>query len=414
MLTLVYMMNNVDRQILIILLEPIKADLGLNDTQLGLLTGIAFAIFYSTLGIPVAIWADRGNRRNIVALALTIWSSMTALSGFAQNFWHLLLARMGVGIGEAGGTPPSTSMIADLYGPEERATALGIYTTGVGLGILVGFGLGGLISELYGWRVAFFIAGVPGLLLAILVRFAVREPLRGFADDKTLSSNAPSTLETLSFIKRQSSYLLLLAGCLCVSIYLSAYLVFVPSFLQRTYNLSPSEVAIPLGLLIGILSSIGTVVLGRLCDHLSKNDKRWRPWIIALSSAMAVPFFLLFLQASTPVAAYVYYAPTCFVGLVYASIAYTASQELVLVQMRAFASAFTLFCITLIGIGFGPGITGVLSDYFAQNGADRPLGLALTTMLVFNILGVGFLLLSTRTYREDLARVDQAEGQNVS
>ena len=155
LLTLVYTFNHIDRQILVILLEPIKADLNLNDTQLGLLSGLAFAAFYATLGIPIAMWADRGDRRKIITLALAVWSGMTAFSGLAQNYWHLLIARMGVGVGEAGGTPPATSIISDLYGPKERATALGIYTTGIGIGILAGFIIGGIVYEAWGWRACY-------------------------------------------------------------------------------------------------------------------------------------------------------------------------------------------------------------------------------------------------------------------
>ncbi|MDP1555043.1 MAG: MFS transporter, partial [Hyphomonas sp.] len=215
-LTLTYTFNHVDRQILVILLEPIKAEFGLSDGQVGWLTGLSFAAFYATLGIPVAMWADRGNRRNIISIALGIWSAMTALSGLAQNFWHLLLARMGVGIGEAGGTPPATSMIADLYPPQERAMALGVYTSGIGLGIMAGFALGGYIYELYGWRTAFFAAGVPGLILALIVRFGIKEPVRGLADQRKDEGPAPSLGETLKFIFSQSSYLWLLAGCLLI------------------------------------------------------------------------------------------------------------------------------------------------------------------------------------------------------
>ena len=177
-LTLVYSLNHVDRQIMVILSEPIKQEFGLSDTQIGLLTGIVFAFFYAVLGIPFAAWADRGNRRNIVALSLSIWSGMTALSGFAGSFWQLAIARMGVGIGEAGGTPPATAMIADVFPPKRRALALGIYTTGISLGILIGFILGGAIAAKYGWRMAFFVAGVPGLVLALLLMFTVAEPRR--------------------------------------------------------------------------------------------------------------------------------------------------------------------------------------------------------------------------------------------
>lgn len=403
-LTLTYTFNHVDRQILVILLEPIKADFNLTDAHVGWLTGLVFAAFYATIGIPVAMWADRGNRRNIISLALGIWSAMTALSGLAQNFWHLLLARMGVGIGEAGGTPPATSMIADLYPPQERAMALGIYTSGIGLGIMAGFALGGYIYELYGWRVAFFVAGVPGLILALIVRFGIREPVRGLADQRTDDSPAPSIGETLKFISGQSSYLWLLAGCLLICISANAFLVFTSSHLQRTYGLTPGQVSLPLGILIGGVGSAGAVILGRVCDMMSKRDLRWRPLIIALCAGIALPFAWMFLRAPTVEMAYVWNIVPSFIGLIYASVAYTASQELVKLRMRSFASAFMLFCLTLVGIGCGPLIAGILSDHFAAQGAAQPLARALELILLFNAASIACLLMATRSYRKDAVK----------
>ncbi|MBI1400410.1 MFS transporter [Hyphomonas sp.] len=403
-LTLTYTFNHVDRQILVILLEPIKNELGLQDSQLGMLTGLAFAAFYATLGIPVAMWADRGNRRNIIALALTIWSAMTALCGLAQTFWHLLLARMGVGVGEAGGTPPATSMIADLYPPQERATALGVYTSGIGLGIMAGFALGGYVYELWGWRAAFFVAGIPGLLLALTVRFAIPEPVRGLADQRKDDGPAPTLAETVKFVFGQSSYLWLLAGCLLICISANAFLVFTSSHLQRTYGLSPGQVSLPLGVLIGGVGSIGAVVLGRVCDTLSKKDLRWRPLIIAICAAIALPFAWMFLRAPNVEMAYAWNVVPSFIGLIYASVAYTASQELVKLRMRSFASAFMLFCLTLIGIGCGPWIAGLLSDHFASTGAAHPLARSLELILLFNLASIVCLLMATKNYRRDAAR----------
>lgn len=406
-LTLTYTFNHVDRQILVILLEPIKNEFQMTDGQIGWLTGLAFAAFYATLGIPVALWADRGNRRNIIALALGIWSLMTALSGVAQNYWQLLIARMGVGVGEAGGTPPATSMIADLYPPQERATALGIYTCGIGFGILAGFALGGYIYELYGWRAAFFIAGIPGLLLALLVRFGVKEPVRGLADQRTDDGPAPTLGETMKFLLGQTSYLWLLAGCLLICISANAFLVFTSSHLQRTYSLTPGQVALPLGLLIGGVGSLGAVILGRVCDTLSKRDMRWRPAIIALCAAVAIPFAWMFLRAPTVELAYAWNLVPSFIGLIYASVAYTASQELVKLRMRSFASAFMLFCLTLIGIGCGPLIAGLLSDHFTAAGAAQPLARSLEIILLFNAASIICLLMSTRHYRRDVARASE-------
>ena len=406
-LTLVYTFNHIDRQILLILIEPIKADLHISDSAIGLLTGFAFAVFYATFGIPIAMWADRGNRRNILSLALTVWSGMTALSGFALNFWHLLIARMGVGVGEAGGTPPATSMISDLYAPKERAFALGIYTSGIGLGILAGFAIGGFVYQAFGWRTAFFVAGIPGILLAILVRFSIREPKRGAVEQRTSASEASNFRETLSFISKQTSFLWLLAGCSLICISANAFLAWTPSHLQRTFEVGPADIAIPLGLLIGGAGSVGAIVLGRLCDRLSENNLAWRPLIIAICAALALPFAWLFLQANTIGMAYACNLIPSFIGLIYASIAYTASQELVGLRMRAFASAFMLFCLTLIGIGGGPTIVGWLSDSFATSGADMPLKSALEIMLSLNLLSVFALYMSSRTYVRDAARAAQ-------
>ena len=186
-LTLVYTFNFIDRQLLSILQESIKVDLSLSDSQLGLLTGFAFAMFYVTAGIPIARLADRSNRRNIVAISVGLWSFMTAISGFVQNYAQLLAARIGVGIGEAGGSPPSHLIVSDIFPPEKRASALAFYSTGVNLGILFGFLFGGWLNEFFGWRVAFMVVGVPGIILAIIVRATVREPVRGLIENKQAS-----------------------------------------------------------------------------------------------------------------------------------------------------------------------------------------------------------------------------------
>ena len=205
-LTLVYAFNFIDRQLLAILQESIKADLGLSDSQLGLLTGFAFALFYVTAGIPIARWADRSNRRNIVSLALFVWSFMTAISGLAQNYLQLLLARVGVGVGEAGGSPPSHSMISDMFPPAQRAGALGFYSTGVSIGILFGFLLGGWLNEFFGWRMAFLVVGAPGVLLALVVRFTVTEPRRGLSEARDLSQQSSSLSEVLALLWQQNSF----------------------------------------------------------------------------------------------------------------------------------------------------------------------------------------------------------------
>jgi predicted MFS family arabinose efflux permease len=403
-LTLVYAFNHIDRQVLVILLEPIRQDLKLEDWHLGLLSGIGFAAVYATVGIPVAIWADRGVRRDIVALSLGVWSFMTVLSGFAQSFWHLLVARMGVGLGEAGGTPPATSMIADLYPPAQRATALGVYTLGIGLGILAGFPLGGLVYEAFGWRAAFLVAGAPGLLLAIVFRLTVKEPRRGGSDRIEAEAARPSVLSTFSFMLSQPSFLWLLAGCMLICVSANAFLAWTSPLLIRTYGVSVGEVSLALGLLVGGLGGLGAVLIGMLCDRLSKRDLRWRPWTILICAIIALPFAWAFLHAPSIEFAYLMNAVPAFVGLIYASIAYTAAQELVGIRMRATASAFTLFCLTLLGIGGGPTLVGFLSTHFASEDSGTSLRRALELMLVFNALSIVCLFLSSLTYRRDAER----------
>ncbi|MEM5518174.1 MFS transporter [Henriciella sp. AS95] len=409
-LTLVYTFNHVDRQILITVIEPIKAEFGLSDGQIGWLTGLAFAALYATLGIPVAMWADRGNRRNIITIALTIWSGMTALTGFAQNFWHLFLARMGVGIGESGGTPPATSMIADLYPPQQRAFALGVYTCGIGFGIMIGYILGAYVYAHFGWRAAFFAAGIPGLILACLVRFTVKEPARGFSDASQPDEDAPGFLETMKFMFGQRSYLLILLGCLLICISANAFVAFTSSYLQRTFDLQPQDVSLPLGLLIGGVGGAGAMILGVVCDRLSSKDLRWRPWIIAVTSAVALPFAWMVLSAKTVEMAYVWNVVPSFVGLIYASIAYTATQELVKVRMRSVGAAFTLFSLTLIGIGGGPLIAGTISDYFLAAGHEAPLADALKVILGFNAASIVCLFFAGLDYRKDVARAMAKSG----
>lgn len=401
-LTLVYAFNHVDRQIMVILQEPIKQEFGLSDTQLGLLTGFLFAAFYATLGIPFAAWADRGNRRNIITIALTIWSGMTALSGFAQNFWHLALARMGVGIGEAGGTPPATSMISDRFPAHERAFALGIYTTGISIGILVGFMLGGLIAERYGWRVGFFVAGIPGLMLAFLLMLTVKEPRRGEADSIVDAGAAPPLSETLRFFASQKAMVYLLLGGVLVCISANAFLTGVPLYFIRVHGVPLGELGIVLGLLVGGIGGIGAIVVGKICDRLSARDLRWRPWIIAVTSLLALPFAAAFLLTETRNSAYLLYAVPSFFGLIYASVSYAAMQELVPPRMRAMASATMLLCLTLLGIGLGPVLVGILSDMFAAEYGARSISSALLCLLVLNVLSIAFYLLSAIHYRQDV------------
>ena len=378
-LTLVYVFNFVDRQILVILQEPIKAELGLSDTQLGFLTGFAFALFYVVVGIPIARWADVGNRRNIVSLALVVWSGMTAVSGLAQNYVQLLLARIGVGVGEAGASPPSHSMISDYYAPEERGAAMSIYSMGLYIGILVGLLLGGWLADKIGWRMAFFAVGLPGILMAVVVRFTLKEPPRG----GTGMVSDPAAGEMFTF-KQSLSYLWnstafrnasLAAGFCAFAGYSS--LTFTPSFLIRSHGMSVSEVGVALGLIIGVSGVIGALSGGFLADKLGKKDMRWYMWVPGIGVLIALPFSLLALNLESLNGVLV----CIFIGNVFMSCylgpTIAIAHHLVKPSMRATTSAILFFIINIVGLGCGPVVTGMVSDYLSPEYGVESLRYAL-------------------------------------
>lgn len=404
MLTIVYAFNFIDRQILVILQEPIKAEMGLSDAQLGLLTGFAFAVVYVTAGIPIAWWADRGNRRNIVSLALAVWSGMTALSGFVQNYLQLLLARVGVGIGEAGGSPPAHSMISDYFQPEQRGTALSFYSMGIYIGILVGFGLGGVIAHSFGWRTAFLVVGIPGVLFAVVLRLTVKEPRRGRWDHVANAEDRPTMAETLALLRRRPSFWYLAVGCA-----LTAYVSygngnFFPSFLIRSHGLSLAQVGIILALVAGIAGAVGTFLGGFLSDRLGTQDKRWYLWVPLLGlAAGTLPYFYVLLGSHTPsvlgTLVFVNVATTLYLGPCIAM-----SHALVPPAMRAVTSAILFFILNMIGLGLGPLLTGVLSDLFQPAFGQEGLRYA---MLVTALMGFAAMLmfyLGSRRLPADLAR----------
>ncbi|MDA1074897.1 MAG: MFS transporter [Proteobacteria bacterium] len=266
-LVVVYVFNFIDRQILAILAPSIQIDLGLSDLQLGALSGVAFGIFYATLGIPIARLADRYSRVNIISICLAIWSLMTALSGMAGNFWQLLIARIGVGIGEAGGSPPSHSLLADYFAPDKRATALGIYALGIPVGILFGNLAGGWINEYFGWQNAFFLVGIPGVVLAIVMKMSVKEPPRGYSDGKSSATAAVPFRAVLSRMWGYKSFRQLSLGAATQAFVGYGAIAFMPLFLVRTHGMSSSEVGTALGLIIGIGGGVGTFLGGWLGDR---------------------------------------------------------------------------------------------------------------------------------------------------
>lgn len=403
-LALLYAFNFIDRQLLVILQELIKEDLGLSDTQLGLLSGFTFALFYVVCGIPIARWADRGTRRNIISLAVVVWSAMTAVSGLTQNFAQLLLARIGVGVGEAGASPPAHSMISDIFKPERRATALSIYSVGLYVGILAGFLLGGWLGQYYGWRIAFMVVGLPGVLLAVLVMLTVKEPTRGWSQNVKVSDEpSPPFMDVMRLLwsRRAFRHLALAAGLQAMVSYSTSN--WLPSYFIRNFDIGMGELGTWLGLAVGIAGGAGTFFGGYFCDRFGANDKRWYLWIPAMGSLAALPLTIFILTTGNlNLALALNFLPT-FLSTLYLGPMIATTHNLVGLRMRALASAILFFVINLVGLGIGPTLVGLISDAMAENYGVQSLGYAMIiTVSVATIWGFIHYLLATKTLREDL------------
>ena len=368
-LLVVYIFNFIDRQIVNILAEPIALDLGLSDTQIGLMTGLAFALFYTALGLPIARYADRPTtiRPKLIAIALATWSVMTALCGFAQNFVQLLLARIGVGVGEAGCTPPANSLISDMVPPERRSSALAFYALGIPIGTLLGMMIGGFLADLFGWRMAFLIVGLPGIALALVVYFFLRDPrqIPGSAAQGHGQSGTLSTGVALRTVMGSRAFVLLLAAGSTAAFLGYGKVTWSTIFFQRTHDLSPGEVGFWFGVVNGAAGILGTWLGGYLADRFGARNRRHVLTTPAIGMAVAAPIAFLAYQASTwQVALALLIVPTLCNSLYYGP-TYSAAQGLVPLRARAIAAAAMLFFQNLIGLGLGPLFFGMLSDTLA-------------------------------------------------
>jgi len=409
LLFLVYVMNFVDRQVLSILLDPIKRDLGVSDTAMGLLTGFAFAAFYTLAGIPVARAADRGSRRTVIAVGLGLWSAMTAASGLARSFGALALARMGVGIGEAAGTPPSHSLLADYFPPERRAAALGFYANGIYVGTMLAFLLGGWVATHFDWRTAFLLVGLPGLPLALLVRMTVRELPRGTSEAATGDDEEEMTLrEVVRFAFARRTFVDVVFGGSLLSLMGYGTLVWGPAFLGRVHGMAPLEIGRWLGILIGVCGCAGAWLGGVASDRLGQRDVRWRMRAPALAALASLPFAAGFLLLPTPALALASFAPFYMLANAYVGPVWWALQGIARLRMRTTISAFFQFILNLIGLGAGPLVVGMLNDCFAARFGDDAIRWSLLGVMLFGVLGGLLLLRAARTLPGDLAARDDA------
>ncbi len=373
-LTCGYVLNFVDRQVMTILLEPIKAEFNASDTQMGLISGLAFALFYATLGVPVARLADRWSRRNVLVISMATWSAVTAACGLAATFWQLAMLRIGVGVGEAGGTPPSQSLLTDYFPPEQRTFAQGILATAPNIGILVGLFGGALIADAYGWRTVFITFGIPGIFLAILLYFTVSEPVK----PKVSVVDNDSLVQSMKRIAGIPSFLLIAFGVGFAAIPGYGIGVWSPSLLVRVHGMSLVEAGMWLGIIGVFAGSFGNIFSGWLVDKLAKRDKRWQLWVPALGLVIAIPLQALFvlwpesstfqIGGATLPTALIFMGLAAVVAVFWVAPSYAAVQNLVPDHLRTQASALLLLVFNLLGLGLGPLSVGLLSDAFSDFG----------------------------------------------
>ncbi|MFM8376698.1 MAG: spinster family MFS transporter [Phenylobacterium sp.] len=422
LLLAVYTVNFLDRQIVSILAEPIKRDLKLSDTQLGLLTGLAFAIFYTFLGLPIARLAERSNRVTIIGVSLAVWSGFTVVCGLATNYAQLLLARIGVGVGEAGCTPTAHSLIADYVPKSQRASALAFFAMGTPLGSLLGSSLGGVMSDTFGWRTAFLLAGVPGLLLTAVVFLTLREPRKQLSEvararmaetQKTEGSFAA----TLTYLARKRSFWLVAFGAATLAFIGYGNGAFVYSFYLRNHPQEVAELAghfglksvgflgLVLGILGGVMGVLSSWLGGVLADRAGARDIRAYMTVPAVAALISPVFAVIGYLQPTAIGTMLVMLIPGLVGSLWYGPVYASGQSLVPPHMRATAASVLLFIINLVGLGAGPLIVGALSDLFAHAlgmGEAEGVRWAIITTSCCTLIAAGLFWRARKTIREDL------------
>jgi predicted MFS family arabinose efflux permease len=399
-LFLVSTSNFADRNVIAVLLEPIRREFGVSDTQLGLLSGVAFAVLYSTLGIPVARWADRGNRRLIVSLSVATWSVMCALCGMAQTFWQLALARIGVGAGEAGATPPSQSLIIDYFPPEQRARAVAIFTAGASAGSLLGFMAGGQIAATYGWRTAFIMLGLPGVVLALVAGLVLREP-RSVMPQPQSETRRESLLATFRALWAKPTIRHVLIGLTFYGFFAFGVLTFVAAFLVRVLHVNMGTVGYGYGAVSVLTTAVGTLAGGWLADRLSRRDRAWLLRLPAIGLVLAFPFYL----ASFMVRDFTLFIMTVSVAGVLLTGAvpavFVAAHAVCGSSRRAMSVSIMLFFMILIGGSLGPLAVGLVSDTLRPEYGDAGLAHALSVLTLVMLISAASFWRGSRSLVND-------------
>lgn len=383
----------VDRVVISMFMQPIKQEFGLSDTELGVMTGLAFAVMGGIVAIPLARVADRGSRKWIIGTSLLVWTLLTAATGMAANFVQLLAARLGVGVGEAGCIPATHSMLGDYYPREMRARALGVHTAGTYLGLLGGMVIGGVLVQTVGWRAGFIWLGLGGLVISVLFQLTVREPTR-IDEMKQPATSSAGVIARLGDLR----CFLLLVGAFSTTALAGSVVTWLPVYFGRAFALSPIQIGVGLGLAIGVATAIGAVIGGQLGNHYSKNSKSWSASFSALDTVVVMPLLLGTLYAPTPALAFTLLFLTFAVAGMITGPIFAMLQDLVDPSVRATALAIVALSGVVLGQGCGPVLVGLLSDHWSSGGnSAEGLRLAMTMVVMVNFLTIAeFWLLRRR------------------
>jgi predicted MFS family arabinose efflux permease len=406
LLTALYTLSTVDRNIVSILAEPIRQEFGLNDSQLGFLTGTVFAISFALAGIPLGLLADRTNRVRMLAALLGVWSVLTILSGFTRTYVTLLLARIGVAAAESGASPASMSLITDLFPKEKRGTALGVFYTSTPLGLAIGFALGGVIAAHFGWRAAFFFAGVPGLVISALLILTMREPRRGAQDAPRSGSAAlvnSSVGELLRITWRRKTMLFLILAAISMIIAQAGIGAFIAPFLIRVHGMPIDQVGGLVALAWGGGGLFGLPLGGIFADRVAKAAPSHGPRFVALSAVITAPLAMSAFLVSTPYAALALIFAASVVGHAYYGATFSVYLSVAPAAIRGAAGALLIVALNLIGYGVGPQMTGILSDLFAHAGIANSLRWALVAAASVYFIAALFFVLASFTVARDQA-----------
>jgi MFS family permease len=401
-LCLVAAVNLIDRQLISILMEPIKREFKASDTMMGLLTGLSFALVYVTAALPIARWSDRGVRRNIIALCVFLWGAMTMLCGLAHSYLQLAAARMGVALGEAGYNPSAHSMIADLYPLSRRGGAIGMFNAAASFGIGFGLFFGGWLNTHFSWRMVFVIAGVPCLLVALFIRFTVTEPPRGLSESIAARQTPPPLRETLVWLAQLRTYRCLALAAMTCAFVNYGLQIWAASFFIRVHGMSTREVGFKLGAASAIGLFVGTIASGLLADRLGQLDVRWYMRVTGFGMLIGLPFGVLTLLSSNPNSAFAYYCVTIAFVSSWASPIHAMTQTIAAPRIRGLASAIIGFCLNLFGYGLGPLFVGVLNDHLQPSLGVESIRYSLLILLSGCVVAVLASFVTNASIREDL------------